>query len=275
MLHDSPVKQGFFYCILALSAFIVSAPLLWMVLSSFKGVEEIWWFPPTLWPHEPTFSGYRTIFQKWPFARYFANSVIVATLSTLLVLFTSSLAGYVFSKLRFRGKDIIFITVLASMMIPGQATLVPRYMIIRWLGWLDTYWALIIPQGIAPFGIFLVRQFLHSIPRDYIDAARIDGLSEFGVYSRIILPLAKPVLGALGIFAFLGTWNDLVWPLVVTRSPLMRTLPVGIASLATVHSPEMHLLMPAATISIVPILIAFALFQKQFVEGFIMSGLKG
>ena len=275
MSHNSTLKKVFLFFVLGLSAFIVSSPLLWMILSSFKGVEEIWQFPPTLWPHKPTISGYRSIFSLMPFARYFLNSTAVAISSTLLALFTSSLAGYVFSKLRFRGRDMLFILVLATMMIPAQTTLVPRYMIIRELGWLNTYWALIIPYGISPFAIFMIRQFLFSIPGDYIDAARIDGLSEFGIYSRIILPLAKPVIGALGIFLFLTSWNDLVWPLVVVMSPSMKTLPVGIAGLATVHSPEMHLLMPAATLSIVPVLIVFVFFQRQFVEGFTMSGLKG
>jgi len=249
--------------------------LFWMVLSSFKNSQELWQFPPTIWPHNPTISGFITVFSKMPFARYLFNSVVVAVLVTLLSVFTSSLAGYVFSKLKFRGRDILFILVLASMMIPSQVLVIPRYMLVRWLGWLNTYWGLVLPQGITVFGIFMVRQFLHSVPNDYLDAARIDGLSEFGIYLRIVLPLSTPVLASLAIFAFKGAWDNLLWPLVIITKPEMRTLPMGIAGLATVHSPEWHLLLPAATISSLPILIVFLFCQRQIIEAFVMSGLKG
>lgn len=269
------LKNRLIYFGLGIFAALVSGPLIWMILSSFKGSQELWQFPPTFWPHKPTIGGYHIVFSRMPFFRYFVNSIIVSVSASLLSLFTSSLAGYVFAKLRFRGRDTIFVLVLASMMIPSQVTLVPNYMIIRWLGWLNTYWALILPQGISVFGIFMIRQFMHSIPNDYIDAARIDGLSEFGIYARVILPLAKPALGALAIFTFKGSWDSLLWPLIMTTLPSMKTLPVGIAGLATVHSPEMHLLLPAATVSVVPVLLVFFLFQRQIIEGLTMSGLKG
>jgi multiple sugar transport system permease protein len=260
--------------ILALASCVVSFPLLWMVISTFKPRTELWLFPPVIFPIAPTLDGFRMIFQRMPFARYFVNSVLVSVCATSLALFTSSLAGYIFAKIRFRGRDLLFVLVLSSMMIPSQVTIIPNYMIIRSLGLLNTYFALILPQGISVFGIFLVRQFMHGLPQDYIDAARIDGMREFSIYRRVILPLGKPVLATLAIFSFRGSWDSLLWPLIMTSTNEMRTLPAGIAGLATVHSPEYHLMLPAATLAVVPVLVVFTIFQRQFVEGIAMSGLK-
>ena len=266
----SVVRHG----VLLLLALVVSGPLLWMMLSSFKGIEELWAYPPTFFPHQPTVSGFETIFRLMPFARYFFNSAVISVSATALVILTSSLAGYVFAKIGFRGRNILFIVVLGSMMIPGQVTVIQNFVTLRFLGWINTYSGLIIPQGISVFGIFLMRQFMHSIPDDYMDAARIDGLSESRIFSSIVLPLNTTAIATVAIFGFRGTWDNLLWPLIMTSGDKMRTLPVGIAGLATVHSPEMQLLLPAATISVVPTLIVFAIFQRQFVEGAAASGLK-
>jgi multiple sugar transport system permease protein len=270
----STLRRGTRYGALAIISLSISMPLLWMILSAFKGVEELWRFPPTLWPLKPTLSGYQTILSRMAFARYFFNSAFVSILSTGLVLLTSSLAGYVFAKIRFRGRNALFALVLACMMVPGQVTIIQNYVTIRWLGWLNTYQALIVPQGISVFGIFLMRQFLHNVPDSYIDVARIDGLRELGIYLRVVLPLSRSALAALAIFAFRGSWDTLLWPLIMTTKPEMRTLPVGIAGLATVHSPLMELLLPAATIAVVPVLLVFFVFQRRFVEGIAMTGLK-
>lgn len=263
------------HAILAIVSFIISMPLIWMLLSAFKGAAELWMFPPTLWPVEPTISGFKEVFALLPFARNFFNSLFISACATFLVLLTSSLSGYVFAKIRFRSRNILFALVLSSMMIPGQITIIQNFVTIRFFGWLNTYQSLIIPQGISVFGIFLMRQFYHSIPQDYIDSARIDGLGELGIYMKIILPLSTAAISALAIFAFKGTWDNLLWPLIMTKTPEMRTLPVAIAGLATVHSPLMQLLLPAATIAVVPMMIVFFIFQRQFVEGITMSGLKG
>jgi multiple sugar transport system permease protein len=262
------------YVILSLLAIVVFFPLLWLVLSSFKGAAEIWRSPPTLFPENFTLSGYRDLFKKMPYGRYFLNSVFVAIVSTGISLFTSSLAGYIFAKIRFKGSGNIFVIVLACMMIPGQITIIPNYMTIQFLGLFDTYLALILPQGITVFGIFLMRQNMLSFPTDYIEAARMDGFSEFRIFLTIVLPLNVPAISALAIFSFRGSWDSLLWPLIMTASTEMRTLPVGIAGLTTVQSPIMELILPASTISVVPVLIVFFIFQKRFVQGITMSGLK-
>jgi len=259
---------------MAAAAFLVSFPLVWMFLSSFKTSQELASMPPTIWPDSPTLDGYEYIFTKMPFGRYFLNSVFVAIAATFLTVVTSSLAGYIFAKFEFRGKKFIFAAILGSMMIPGAVMLVPRYILVSWLGWTDTYWALIVPQGISVFGIFLMRQYMHGIPADYIDAARVDGMSEIGIFARIVLPLCKPAIAALAILSFIGSWQELLWPLVVVSSPEMRTLPMGIAGLATVHSPLLQFMLLAATVSVLPAIIVFAIFQRQFVNAMTSTGLK-
>jgi multiple sugar transport system permease protein len=160
------------------------------------------------------------------------------------------------------------------MMIPGAIMIIPRYLLVNWFQWSDTYLALIIPQGISVFGIYLMRQYMHGVPSDYIDAARVDGMSEIGIYFKIMLPLCKPALAALAILCFVETWGALLWPLIVVSSPEYKTLPLGIAGLATVHSPLLDLMLPAAVVSVLPVVIVFALFQKQFVNAMTSSGLK-
>jgi multiple sugar transport system permease protein len=268
------VPQVLLWLGMALASLLVSFPLIWMVLSSFKTNEELFRVIPTIWPENPSLAGYEHIFTRLPFGRYFFNSLFVATASTALAVITSALAGYIFAKFEFRGKNLVFFAILASMMIPGTVMLVPRYILINSLGWSDTYWALIIPQGITVFGIFLMRQYMHGIPTDYIDAARIDGASELRIFVQIVLPLCKPAIGALAILSFIGSWDALLWPLIVVSSEDMRTLPMGIAGLATVHSPSLPLMLPAATISVLPIVIVFAIFQRQFVNAMTSTGLK-
>ena len=274
-MRSSKIRRILGVVVLSFLSILVFSPLLWMFLSSFKDAGEIWRTPPTLFPEEPTLSGYFELFQKMPFGRYFFNSVFVSVISTAISILTSMLAGYVFAKMRFRGKNTLFLLVLSSMMIPAQVTIVPNFMIVQQLGIYDTYLALILPQGITVFGIFLVRQFMLSFPQDYIEAARVDGMSEFRIFTKIIFPLSGTVISALAIFTFRGSWDSLLWPLVMTISNSMRTLPVGIAGLTTVHSPLMELILPASTITVVPVLIIFFIFQKQFVAGITMSGLKG
>jgi len=259
---------------MAASALLVSFPIIWLVLSSFKTSEELWRASPTFWPQNPTLTGYQQIFAQMPFGRYFFNSFFVATASTFLAVLTSALAGYIFAKFEFRGKNLLFIAILASMMIPGTVMLVPRYILINWLNWTDTYWALIIPQGITVFGIFMMRQYMHGIPSDYIDAARVDGMSELGIFAWIIVPMCKPVIAALAILSFVESWDALLWPLVAVSSPEMRTLPMGVAGLSTVHSPLLQLMLPAATITVIPVIVVFAIFQRHFVNAMTSSGLK-
>jgi multiple sugar transport system permease protein len=267
-------RRATMWLLMAAASFLVFFPLVWMALSSVKTNEELWRYPPTLWPEEVSLDGYRHILTQMQFGRYFLNSVFVATASSVLAVLTSALAGYIFAKFQFRGKNVLFVVVLASMMIPGTVMLIPRYVLINWLGWTDTYAAVIVPQGISVFGIFMMRQYMHGIPSDYIDAARVDGVSEFRIFVWIVLPLCKPALAALAILSFIDSWGALLWPLVVLNSPEMRTLPMGIAGLANVNSPQLYYMLPAATITVVPVVIVFAIFQRQFVNAMTSSGLK-
>lgn len=267
-------RRAGMWLLMAVASFVVFFPLVWMALSSVKTNEELWRYPPTLWPEEVSLDGYRHIFTQLRFGRYFLNSVFVATASSVLAVLTSALAGYVFAKFQFRGKNVLFVAVLGSMMIPGTVMLIPRYVLINWLGWTDTYAAVIVPQGISVFGIFMMRQYMHGIPSDYIDAARVDGVGEARIFLWIMLPLCKPALAALAILSFIDSWGALLWPLVVLSSPEMRTLPMGIAGLATVHSPQLYYMLPAATITVIPVVLVFAIFQRQFVNAMTSSGLK-
>ncbi len=266
--------QRLAWLLVAIGSGIVSFPLLWMLLSSFKTTEELARVPPTIWPENLSLAGYEYIFTKLPFLRYFLNSLFVATSSTVLAVLTSSLAGYIFAKFEFRGKTILFVAILGSMMIPGTIMLIPRYVLINWLHWTDTYLAIIIPQGISVFGIFLMRQYMQGIPSDYIDAARVDGMSEAGIFFKIMLPLCRPAIAALAILSFVESWDALLWPMVVITSSDLKTLPMGVAGLATVHSPQLDLMLPAAVVSVVPVVVVFAIFQRQFVNAMTSSGLK-
>lgn len=258
----------------AASSALVFFPLFWMLLSSFKTAEELASLPPTIWPRYVSLAGYEYIFTKLPFGRYLFNSVVVSGLSTTLAVLTSALAGYIFAKFEFRGKAVIFVLILSSMMIPGAIMIIPRYLLVTWFNWNDTYIALIVPQGISVFGIYLMRQYMHGVPSDYIDAARVDGMSELGIFLKIMLPLCKPAIAALAILSFVESWGSLLWPLVVVSAPEYKTLPMGIAGLATVHSPLLQFMLPAAVVSVLPVIIVFAFFQRQFVDAMTSSGLK-
>jgi len=250
-------------------------PVIFMVSGSFKSAQEVSQENPTLLPSDFTAENYTKVFEAMPFGRYYLNSIIVAVSRTLIVLFTSSLFGYVFAKHTFWGKNVLFITLLSTMMMPFVVVLVPLFLVVSYLGLADTYTGLILPGSISIFGLFLMRQNIQEIPNDLIESAKIDGAAEWWIYLRIILPLVKPALAALGIFTFMWNWNDFVWPLVITISENMRTLPLGIAQFQTEHSINYSLTITAATISMLPVLVVFLFAQKQFIKGMTMSGLKG
>ena len=260
--------------LLSFGAFLMIIPYYWMILSSIKPPEELHTFPPHFWVRHPTLKPYIDLFTLLPMARSLFNSVFVATAVTLSNVFFCSLAGYAFAKFRFPGRDIIFFTLISSMMIPWQVNLVPGFLIIRNLGWLNTYWALIIPKLALPFGIFLCRQYIMSIPNDLIEAARIDGCSEFGIYRRVIVPLLTPALATLAIFTFLGQWNDFVWPLIVIQEGNMRTVPLIIAVLNGQFGSNFAMIMAGAVVITVPMIIVFLIFQRQFIKGVFLTTIK-
>ena len=250
-------------------------PFFWMVATSLKTLTESSQIPPVWLPLKPQWNNYSEMFNIAPLGRFYFNSIVVAVFTTLGAVFTSSLAAFAFARLEFRGRDVLFFLYLASMMIPSQVTMIPAFIIVRDLGWIDTYRGLIIPGCFTAFGTFLLRQFFMTIPRDLEDAAVIDGCSPFQVYRRIILPLATPALAALSIFVFLASWNNLLWPLIVTSKLEMRTIPVGLTFFQGQHFSMWHLLMAASVVSLVPLILVYIVAQKYFVEGITLGALKG
>lgn len=251
-------------------------PFVWMAISSFKTGFEIVQIPPTLWPHSPTLENYRVVLTSVPFLRYFGNSLLVSTTVTAGVLFTSALSGYVFAKFAFPGRQFLFFLVLSTLMVPFELVMIPLYLIMLKLHLVNTYWALILPGCVRVFGIFLMRQFMMQIPTELIEAARIDGSGEFQTFWRIILPQVRPALATVGIFTFMTTWNDYLWPLVAIDSMELRTLPVGLAMLTTKQfATRYDLSMAGATLAVVPVMLVFLFLQKYFVKGMTLTGLKG
>jgi ABC-type glycerol-3-phosphate transport system permease component len=267
------------YATIAAFAVMTIAPFAWMVLTSLKTQQEAFRFPPTLLPDSPSFETYRQLFTLVPFGRYFLNTLLVTAATVLGQLFVCSLAAYAFARLRFFGRDAIFIFYLATMMVPFQVTLIPLYLIIFQLGWVNTYWGLIAPGLSSAYGIFLMRQSFLTLPEELSDAARIDGASEWGIYARIFLPLSGPILATLGVFAFLGTWTDLLWPLLIVRSERMRTLELGLAyfhsSIPAFVQPNWPLMMAAAVVVMLPVIVVYLFTQRYFTEGIALSGVKG
>lgn len=261
------------YLILGIGGFGMVFPFLWMVASSLKHASEI--YNLNLVPGNPTLDNYRTVLTDTKFVRWFANSVIVALITTASVAFFDSLAGYTLAKFRFPGQQVIFILILSTLMVPTEMLVIPWYLMSINLHWADSYWGIMFPGVMSAFGVFLMRQFFLGVPNDLLDAARIDGVSEFRLFWNIALPLVKPAVAALCIFTFLGNWNAFLWPLIVTRTPEMRTLPVGIAFFSSEAGSAYELIMTAAALGTIPVLVVFAIFQRQIIRGIALTGLKG
>jgi len=272
-----PQRIGFtiaLYAVLITASLMVLAPLFWVVSAAFKPSGEIFSYPPTFLPQAPTLDNFSRLFTEMPIFRYLINSTFIATSHTLLTLFFATLGGFAFAKYRFKGRNLLFAILLGSMMIPFHIILVPLFELLYRIGWLDTYQGVVIPFASGAFGIFLMRQFIISIPSDLIDAARIDGSSEFGIYWRVILPTIKPAMGALTIFAFMAAWNEFLWPIIVLRDTAKYTLPLGLASLVGVYREEYGMLMAGTLLSIVPIITLFLAMQREFVQGITLGAVK-
>lgn len=267
------------YLALTIVALIMVIPFEWMIVTSLKPSGTEFSYPPQLWPRQADWTNYVRLFTLVPFARYFANTIFVTTLIVLGQLLICSLAAYGFARLNFIGRDAIFILYLATMMIPFQVTLIPLYLMVFRLGWVNTYTGMIVPSISSAFGIFLLRQSFLSVPRDFQDAARIDGASEWRIYAQVILPLNGPALATLGVFAFMGAWTDLLWPLLIARDKEMRTLELGLAyfnaSTSAFKQPNWPLVMAAAVVVMLPVLIVYIFTQRYFVAGISLTGLKG
>lgn len=262
----------------AIGGIITVLPLVWMVSASFKRLSEIYRFPPTLIPQTFTVANYERLLRDWPFLQWYWNSFMVAVLVTLATLLFSSLAGFGFAKYRFRGSRALFMLMLGSTMIPFELILVPLFILMSRLGWTNSYASLIIPFMAPAIGIFLMRQYISTLPTELVEAARIDGASELTIYWRIILPLARPALGALAVLTFLGSWNSFLWPLTVLRDRANMTFPVGLANMVggvTAGSePPVGATMAASTLVTIPVIIVFLLVQRHYVEGLTAASIK-
>jgi multiple sugar transport system permease protein len=270
------VRLGAAYTALTVLGLLWVAPFLWMVFTSLKSPVEAYRVPPTIVPQVWAWGNYAQALSLLPFGRFYLNSAVVAGLITVGQLVTCSLGAYAFARLRFPFRGPLFVAYLATMMIPFEVTMIPVFVMMRTLGWIDTYPALIVPHLFSAYGTFLLRQFFLTLPRELEDAARIDGCGHFQTYWRIALPLSGPALATLGTFVFMWAWNQLMWPLIVTNSLEMRTIPFGLAMfLGENRTIEWNLLMAAATAALLPMIAVFLFFQRYFVEGITLTGIKG
>jgi multiple sugar transport system permease protein len=268
-------KSLVLYLILILGALLTLTPFIWMVSASFMADGHASVFPPRFWPDKFTLGQYSNLFSRLDVTVNFINSLLLSTIVTVISLFFNSMAGYAFAKYRFKGKDKLFNVLLSSMIIPAQVTMLPLFLMLKYMGVLNTYLAIIIPGMANIFGIFLIRQYVLSIPDSLIEAARIDGASEFQIYLIVILPLAKPILITLAIFTFLGTWNDFLWPLIALTDNSMFTLPVALANLMGEHTKDPELMMAGSVLTILPVIILFLALQKYYIRGIMAGSVKG
>lgn len=262
--------------LLAVGAVLFLAPVVWMVSTAFKTDRDI--FGPPHWvPRPVTMSNFTSLASKReeaPILRWVANSLFVSGAVVGLTLLVCSLAAYPLARMRFPGRDALFYVIIAAMAVPGQATMIPTFLVVEKLGWFDTYPALIVPALAAPFGVFLLRQFMRGLPRELEEAATIDGCGPWGTWARVIVPLCRPILATLAVLTFLGAWNDFLWPLIATNSLEMRTIPVGITVLQGRYASDFGLMMAVATVASIPVVLAFLLLQRFLVRGISLTGLK-
>jgi multiple sugar transport system permease protein len=248
-------------------------PIVYMLATSFKYPHEV--YELSLIPKEPTLENYTYVLEDGRFVRWFLNSLLIATLTTISNVFFDSLVGYTLCKFSFRGRYLVFIAILSTLMIPTEMLVIPWYVMSKNFGWLDTYWGIMFPGMMTAFGTFLMKQFFETVPDDFLDAARVDGMNEFQIWWSIAMPMVTPALSALAIFVFLGNWTAFIWPLIVTTSPTLYTLPVGLTTFSVEQQIQWELIMTGASLATIPTLIVFLIFQKYIVRGIVMAGLKG
>lgn len=260
---------------LLVAALLTAAPLAWMVAASLMPSGEATQVPPRLWPSAPTLIQYETLWERLALARAAWNSLLIATLAAAGAVLINSMAGYAFAKLAFRGRERIFRALVAALIIPGQIGMLPLFLLLKQLGLVNTYWGVILPSLASIFGIFLVRQYVRGIPDALLDAARVDGASEWRIYWSIVLPAARPILITLALFTFMGAWNDFLWPLVVLSDADRYTLPVALAGLLGEHVQDTELMMAGAVVTILPVVILFLALQRYYIAGLLGGSIKG
>ena len=267
-------SRALIFAILLAVSIIVVIPYVWMLSNSFKTTIETLTDPMHIIPQEFTLDGYIKVLTKSPFFHWLGNSVFITCTNTIVILFTSTLVGYLFARFRFRGRDFLFAMLMFTMMVPAQVTMITTFIIIDDIGLYDSVWALIIPSFVNVFGIYLCKQYCEEIPRELIESARIDGAGDFAIYWRIVIPQIRPAIGALAIFTFMEYWNDYLNPLIYLSSTEKMTLPLALSYFSTQHSTDLSATMAASALIMIPAAIVFIIFQKQFIKGMSMTGMK-
>ena len=257
------------------AAVVAVFPLVWMISASLMAPGEASASPPPLWPASPTLASYRELFGRGHLARNLANSAGIALASTALSLAFNVAAGYAFAKLRFTGRELLWKLLVGVMLIPAQVAMIPLFLMLKQVGLVNTYVGVLVPSAASVFGIFLVRQYALGIPDELLEAARIDGASELRIFWSIVLPVLRPVMVTLAMFAFLGAWNDFLWPLIVLADDARQTLPVGLAALAREHAGDNELMMAGAVVTVVPALAVFLALQRYYLQGLLAGSVKG
>ncbi len=263
------------YILLTGISVIMLVPFAWMLISSFKLNKDVFTYPIEWWPKRITVDNYLRIWEEIPLLQYFFNTTKLTVVITVMQLLTSTFAAYAFAKLEFPGRNVLFLAYICTIAMPWQSYMIPQFIIIKKLGLVNTHLSLMILQSFTAFGVFLVRQFYMEIPNEICEAARIDGMSEYGIYAKIMLPLSKPVIATLTIFSFTTVWNDFMGPLIYINSDRLKTIQLGLRSFITEYSSEYSLIMAGSIVALIPILIVFASLQKYFVEGIASTGVKG
>jgi multiple sugar transport system permease protein len=275
MKRKFTIKYLIIHVILILGAIVMITPFLWMILTALKTYPETIQVPPTILPKHWQFQNFVKVFQEIDLLTYYRNTIIMVLGRTIGQLIFCSLTAYAFARMRFKGRNVLFVLVLSLLMVPSQIVLIPSFVIMRQFGWIDTFYALITPGIFSAFGVFLLRQFFMAIPKELDESAKMDGCSYFGIYWRIILPLSKPAMIALAIFAIISTWNDFLWPLIVTNSDKMRVLSIGLASFQGQYVTDYPMLMTGGVLATIPMIIVFIFLQNYFIEGISLTGTKG
>ena len=277
--QDNPMLQTIgkivLYIVLIGVALFTLIPFVWMISSSLKLDREVFAYPMKWIPETFRWENYILIWQKVPMLTYFKNTAFIAIVVTCLQTLTSSFAAYAFAKLNFKGRDVLFLAYIATIAVPWQAYMLPQFIMMRSMGLYDTLWAMVVLQAFSAFGVFLMRQFYQGVPTELCEAARIDGLSEYGIWARIMLPLSKAAIATLVIFTFVGTWNDYMGPMIYLTRDFNKTIQVGLRRFIQENSSDYHLIMAASLVSLLPVSVVFLCLQKYFIEGIATSGLKG
>ncbi len=262
------------YAVLAAYATLTLGPFLWTLSASFKTADMVDAWPPSLIPRPFTLDNYRYILGKLPFVKWLINSLVIAGVVTAANVYLNAMAGYALARMRFPGRKLVFWIIIATMMVPGQVTIVPVFILLSKLGWIDSYWAITVPFLTSAFGVFMMRQFFLTVPKSLEEAATLDGMGPFQTFFRIILPIAKPAMAAQAIFMFLGSWNSFMWPAMLLSTPAMYTLPVGLNSFQGQYYTFWNIVMAGTVFVTVPMVVVFVIFQRYFIQGMSTTGIK-